>query len=65
MTHIGKRWGLTAALIPLPMIATPAHAEVAGLPLDLTRHPIGYTALIKRVVQLGLDYMPEWRMFET
>jgi D-alanine-D-alanine ligase len=26
---------------------------------------IGYTALIKRVVQLGLDYMPEWRMFEA
>jgi D-alanine-D-alanine ligase len=25
---------------------------------------IGYTALIERVVQLGLAYMPEWRMFE-
>jgi D-alanine-D-alanine ligase len=25
---------------------------------------ISYTALIKRIVQLGLDYMPEWRMFE-
>ena len=26
---------------------------------------ISYTALIKRIVQLGLAYMPEWRMFET
>lgn len=25
---------------------------------------VSYTALIKRIVQLGLDYMPEWRMFE-
>jgi D-alanine-D-alanine ligase len=25
---------------------------------------VGYTALVNRVVQLGLDYMPEWRMFE-
>jgi D-alanine-D-alanine ligase len=26
---------------------------------------IGYTALIARIVQLGLGYMPEWRMFEA
>jgi D-alanine-D-alanine ligase len=26
---------------------------------------VSYTALIKRIVQLGIDYMPEWRMFET
>jgi D-alanine-D-alanine ligase len=26
---------------------------------------VGYTALVNRVVQLGLDYMPEWRMFEA
>jgi D-alanine-D-alanine ligase len=25
---------------------------------------ISYTALVNRIVQLGLDYMPEWRMFE-
>jgi D-alanine-D-alanine ligase len=25
---------------------------------------IGYSALIARIVQLGLGYMPEWRMFE-
>jgi D-alanine-D-alanine ligase len=25
---------------------------------------ISYTALVNRVVQLGLAYMPEWRMFE-
>jgi D-alanine-D-alanine ligase len=25
---------------------------------------MSYTALIKRVVQLGLGYMPEWRMYE-
>jgi D-alanine-D-alanine ligase len=25
---------------------------------------LGYTALVQRIVQLGLDYMPEWRMFE-
>ena len=25
---------------------------------------MSYTALIKRVVQLGLSYMPEWRMYE-
>jgi D-alanine-D-alanine ligase len=25
---------------------------------------IGYTALIERIVQLGLGYMPEWRMFD-
>ena len=25
---------------------------------------ISYAALLKRIVQLGLDYMPEWRMFE-
>ncbi len=25
---------------------------------------ISYTALIARIVQLGLGYMPEWRMFE-
>jgi D-alanine-D-alanine ligase len=25
---------------------------------------IGYTALVDRIVQLGLGYMPEWRMFE-
>jgi D-alanine-D-alanine ligase len=25
---------------------------------------ISYSALVKRIVQLGLDYMPEWRMFE-
>jgi len=26
---------------------------------------INYTALIARIVQLGLGYMPEWRMFEA
>jgi D-alanine-D-alanine ligase len=26
---------------------------------------LSYTALIDRIVQLGLAYMPEWRMFET
>ena len=26
---------------------------------------ISYTKLIDRIVQLGLAYMPEWRMFET
>jgi D-alanine-D-alanine ligase len=26
---------------------------------------MGYTALIARIVQLGLGYMPEWRMFEA
>jgi D-alanine-D-alanine ligase len=25
---------------------------------------ISYTALVNRIVQLGLAYMPEWRMFE-
>ena len=25
---------------------------------------VGYTALVNRIVQLGLAYMPEWRMFE-
>jgi D-alanine-D-alanine ligase len=25
---------------------------------------LGYTALVDRIVQLGLAYMPEWRMFE-
>jgi D-alanine-D-alanine ligase len=25
---------------------------------------ISYTALVDRIVQLGLAYMPEWRMFE-
>ena len=25
---------------------------------------IGYTALVDRIVQLGLGYMPEWRMFD-
>jgi D-alanine-D-alanine ligase len=25
---------------------------------------VGYTALVNRIVQLGLSYMPEWRMFE-
>jgi D-alanine-D-alanine ligase len=25
---------------------------------------VSYTALVKRIVQLGMDYMPEWRMFE-
>jgi D-alanine-D-alanine ligase len=25
---------------------------------------VSYTALVNRIVQLGLDYMPEWRMFE-
>jgi D-alanine-D-alanine ligase len=25
---------------------------------------VSYTALVKRIVQLGIDYMPEWRMFE-
>jgi D-alanine-D-alanine ligase len=25
---------------------------------------VSYTALLKRIVQLGIDYMPEWRMFE-
>lgn len=26
---------------------------------------ISYTALVNRIVQLGLGYMPEWRMFEV
>jgi D-alanine-D-alanine ligase len=26
---------------------------------------IGYSALLKRIVNLGLAYMPEWRMFES
>ena len=30
-------------------------AEVAG---------IGYEQLLNRIVQLGLNYRPEWRMFE-
>jgi D-alanine-D-alanine ligase len=25
---------------------------------------MSYTALVKRIVQLGMDYMPEWRLFE-
>jgi D-alanine-D-alanine ligase len=25
---------------------------------------MSYTALVTRIVQLGMDYMPEWRMFE-
>jgi D-alanine-D-alanine ligase len=25
---------------------------------------MSYTALVNRIVQLGMDYMPEWRMFE-
>ena len=25
---------------------------------------ISYAALVERIVQLGLAYMPEWRMFE-
>jgi D-alanine-D-alanine ligase len=25
---------------------------------------VSYTALVNRIVQLGIDYMPEWRMFE-
>ena len=25
---------------------------------------VSYTALVNRIVQLGVDYMPEWRMFE-
>ena len=25
---------------------------------------ISYTALVNRIVQLGLDYLPEWRLFE-
>jgi D-alanine-D-alanine ligase len=25
---------------------------------------MSYTALVQRIVQLGLAYMPEWRMFE-
>jgi D-alanine-D-alanine ligase len=25
---------------------------------------VSYTALVNRIVQLGMDYMPEWRMFE-
>jgi D-alanine-D-alanine ligase len=25
---------------------------------------VNYTALVNRIVQLGMDYMPEWRMFE-
>jgi D-alanine-D-alanine ligase len=25
---------------------------------------IGYSALVNRIVQLGLDYLPEWRLFE-
>ena len=25
---------------------------------------MSYTALVHRIVQLGLAYMPEWRMFE-
>jgi D-alanine-D-alanine ligase len=26
---------------------------------------MSYAALVKRIVQLGLDYMPEWRLFES
>ena len=26
---------------------------------------VSYTGLVKRIVQLGIDYMPEWRMFEA
>jgi D-alanine-D-alanine ligase len=26
---------------------------------------VSYTALVNRIVQLGVDYMPEWRMFEA
>jgi D-alanine-D-alanine ligase len=26
---------------------------------------VSYTALVNRIVQLGMDYMPEWRMFEA
>jgi D-alanine-D-alanine ligase len=25
---------------------------------------LGYTALVERIVQLGLSYRPEWRMYE-
>ncbi len=25
---------------------------------------VNYTGLVQRIVQLGIDYMPEWRMFE-
>jgi D-alanine-D-alanine ligase len=26
---------------------------------------MSYTALVNRIVQLGLSYMPEWRLFEA
>ena len=33
-----------------------AAAKAAGM---------GYSALVERIVRLGLAYLPEWRMFES
>jgi Na+/H+ antiporter NhaD and related arsenite permeases len=46
MGHFGSRLWFLAALLSFPLLAGPAHAAETAALLDLTRHPVGYLALI-------------------
>jgi Na+/H+ antiporter NhaD/arsenite permease-like protein len=53
MRRIGGRLWLLAALVLLPLLAAPAHAQEMAARIDLTRHPVGYLALLIFFVAYG------------
>ena len=53
MKHIGGWLWLLAASIVTPFLITPAHAQEIASRIDLTRHPVGYLALMIFFVAYG------------
>ena len=60
MNLFGRLW-LSAALIAAPLIiaSAPLQAQEAAAPIDLTRHPVGYLALLIFFVAYGFVAVEE------
>ncbi len=54
MDRSGRLWLLAAlVLAPLLIVASPLHAAEPATAIDLTRHPVGYLALLIFFVAYG------------
>ena len=53
MKRIDGRLRLLVAFVLLPLLVIPVHAEETASPIDLTRHPIGYLALLIFFIAYG------------
>lgn len=50
-------WGVVSQIYGVPIHSGASHAQSIVVGID-------YDALVTRIVNLGLNYVPEWRMFE-